>query len=152
PQHIPLPQQYTHETTLSSDLKAIRAQLATLDRKEATWTRQQLLATSQLLTQADDDQAYLDSIYRPSAANLQDLRDATEALLVDERDALHEGAKELETLAQRLDYEIEGLKGKVEDVEVNVDDFERAVQGVEGRISELEDLGKSKSFLGCVVS
>ncbi|KAG9567544.1 hypothetical protein KCU71_g3151, partial [Aureobasidium melanogenum] len=152
PQHIPLPQQYTHETTLSSDLKDIRAQLATLDRKEATWTRQQLLATSSLLTQADDDQAYLDSIYRPSAANLQDLRDATEALLVDERDALHEGAKELETLAQRLDYEIEGLKGKVEDVEVNVDDFERAVQGIEGRIDELEDLGKGKNFLGCVVS
>lgn len=152
PQHIPLPEQFTHETTISSDLKALRAQIATLDRKEASWTRSQLLATHELLTHADDDQAYLDSIYRPSAANLQDLRDASEALLVDERDALHEGAKELETLAQRLDYEIEGLRGKVEDVEVNVDDFERAVQGIEGRISELEELGKAKNFLGCVVS
>ncbi|KAK6003381.1 hypothetical protein QM012_001226 [Aureobasidium pullulans] len=152
PQHLPLPDQFTHETTISSDLKALRAQIATLDRREASWTREQLLATSNLLTQADDDQTYLDSIYRPSASNLQDLRDASDAVLVDERDALHEGAKELENLAQRLDYEIEGLKGKVEDVEVNVDDFERAVQGIEGRISELEDLGKGKSFLGCVVS
>ncbi|KAI4717810.1 hypothetical protein E4T48_05964 [Aureobasidium sp. EXF-10727] len=152
PQHTPLPDQFTHESTISSDLKALRAQIATLDRKEGSWTRDQLLETSHLLTQADEDQNYLDSIYRPSASNLQDLRDATEALLVDERDALHEGAKELETLAQRLDYEIEGLRGKVEDVEVNVDDFERAVAGIEGRIDELEDLGQGKGVWGCIVS
>jgi chromosome segregation ATPase len=123
-----------------------------LDRKEASWTREQLLATRHLLTTADLDQNYMDSLYRPSAQNLQDVRDASEVLLIDERDALHEGAKELETLAQRLDYEIEGLKGKVEDVEVNVGDFERAVIGIEQRIGELEDLGHGKGVLGCVVS
>jgi hypothetical protein len=152
PHTTSLPQQYTHETTISSDLKALRADIAALDRKEASWTREQLLATRHLLTTADLDQDYLDSLYRPSAQNLQDVRDASEVLLIDERDALHEGAKELETLAQRLDYEIEGLKGKVEDVEVNVGDFERAVIGIEQRIGELEDLGHGKGVLGCVVS
>jgi hypothetical protein len=152
PHTTPLPQQYTHETTISSDLKALRADIAALDRKEASWTREQLLATRHLLTTADLDQNYMDSLYRPSAHNLQDVRDASEVLLIDERDALHEGAKELETLAQRLDYEIEGLKGKVEDVEVNVGDFERAVIGIEQRIGELEDLGHGKGVLGCVVS
>ncbi|THW32117.1 hypothetical protein D6D22_09796, partial [Aureobasidium pullulans] len=128
PPHSTLEAQFEHETTISSDLKYLRSAIATLDRKEATWTRTQLLLTHDLLTTADEDQSYLDSIYRPCASNLQDLRDATEAVLVDERDVLHEGAKELETLAQRLDYEIEGLRGKVEDVEVNVGDFERAVR------------------------
>ncbi|KAI5208310.1 hypothetical protein AUEXF2481DRAFT_109398 [Aureobasidium subglaciale EXF-2481] len=146
--HTSLESQFEHETTISSDLKALRAEIATLDRKEGTWTRQQLLATHDLLTQADEDQSYLDSIYRPSAANLQDLRDASDALVIDERDALHEGAKELETLAARLEYEVEGLRGKVEDVEVNVGDFERAVGGIEGRIGELEDMGHGK---GCIV-
>jgi hypothetical protein len=152
PHQTSLPQQYTHETTISSDLKALRADIASLDRKEASWTREQLLATTHLLHTADSDQNHLDSLYRPSALNLQDVRDATEVLLIDERDALHEGAKELETLAQRLDYEIEGLKGKVEDVEVNVGDFEHAVMGIEQRIQELEDLGHGKGVLGCVVS
>lgn len=146
-----LPDQYTHETTLSSDLKALRAAIATLDRKEATWTRNQLLSTSSLLSSADTDQAALDSLYRPSALALHNIRDATEVLLIDERDALHEGAKELETLAQRLDYEIEGLRGKVEDVEVNVGDFEHAVVGIEERIGELEDMGRGRGPLGCVV-
>ena len=146
-----LPDQYTHETTLSSDLKALRAAIATLDRKEATWTRNQLLSTSSLLSSADTDQANLDALYRPSALALHNIRDATEVLLIDERDALHEGARELETLAQRLDYEIEGLRGKVEDVEVNVGDFEHAVVGIEQRIGELEDMGHGKGVMGCVV-
>lgn len=144
-----LEQQFLHEETLSSDLKALRHSIATLDRKEGAWTRTQLLATAALLAQADEDQAYLDSIYRPSASTLQDLRDASEAVLRDEKEALGEGAKELETLAARLDYEIEGLKGKIEDVEVGVEDFERAVKGVEDRIGELED-GNKEGF-GCVV-
>jgi hypothetical protein len=152
PEKTSLPDQYTHETTISSDLKALRAQIATLDRKEASWTREQLLATTSLLASADTDQTSLDNLYRPSASSLHDIRDATEVLLIDERDALHEGAKELETLAQRLDYEIEGLRGKVEDVEVNVGDFEHAVIGIEQRIGELEDLGHGKGWMGCVVS
>lgn len=147
--HATLQAQYRTEDTLSSDLKALRATIATLDRQEGAWTRTQLLHTHDLLVQADEDQQYLDSIYQPAASTLQDLRDASEALLRDERDALTEGAKELETLAARLDYEIDGLRGKIEDVEVGVEDFERAVKGVEDRIGELEDVGEGAR---CVVS
>ncbi|CAD0046826.1 unnamed protein product [Aureobasidium pullulans] len=82
PSHLTLEAQFEHETTISSDLKYLRSAIATLDRKEATWTRTQLLLTHDLLTTADEDQSYLDSIYRPSASNLQDLRDATEAVLI----------------------------------------------------------------------
>jgi hypothetical protein len=145
-----LESQYEGETTTSSDLKELRAAIANLDRKEGAWTRGQLVQTHDLLIQADGDQQTLDSMYRPCASNLQDLRDASEALLRDEGDALHEGAKELETLAARLDYEIDGLRGKVDDVEMGVLDFERAVVAVEGRIAELEDLG-SESGSRCVV-
>lgn len=143
--------QYEYETMISSDLKALRAAIATLDRNEASWTRTQIYALRELLSQADVDVQGLDTAYYNPLHKLQDMKDACAGLLRDEKEALVEGAKEIDTLGQRLEYEIGGLKGKIEDVEIGVDDFERAVVGVEDRVRELEREGQ-KGGWGCVVS
>ncbi|GAB7351705.1 hypothetical protein MBLNU459_g2296t1 [Dothideomycetes sp. NU459] len=143
--------QFEYEATLSSDLKALRAAIATLDRKEGSWTRAQIYALRDILSQADNDVHTLENSYYGPLHTLQDLRDVSIGLLRDEKEALTEGAKEIETLGQRLEYEIGALKGKVEDVEIGVDDFERAVIGVEDRVRELETEGQ-KAGWQCVVS
>lgn len=47
------------------------------------------------------------------------------------------GVGKLEGLAAKLDYEIEGLRGRVEEVENGVAEFEGMVGGLEGRVGVL---------------
>lgn len=148
--NAPLIEQFVYETTLSSDLKSLRAVIADLDRTEASWTRTQLMALRALLDQADQDIQGIEELYYSPLHFLQDIKDASAGLLRDEKEALGEAGKELETLAARMEYEIGGLTGKIEDVEVGVQDFEHAVTVVEDRVRELEDEAE-KGKTRCVV-
>ena len=83
---------------------------------------------------------------------VEEAKDLMTRILRDETESLIEGRRELETLAAKLEYEIGSLRGKVEDVEVGVEDFERAVVGAEARVQELEDEWKKGGTWRCVVS
>lgn len=146
----PIEVQFMHESAISSDLKYVRTAIADLDRMEASWTRTQLYALRALLDQAEEDTQAIEQLYYSPLRSLQDIKDAGAGLLRDEKETLGEAGRELETLAARMDYEIEGLKGKIEDVEANVQDFEHSVGVVEGRVKELEE-GEAHGAGWCVV-
>jgi predicted nucleic acid-binding Zn-ribbon protein len=67
------------------------------------------------------------------------------------RDHIDGGVKEVETIGARLEYEINELRSKVEDVEVGVADFEKGVVRVEERVAELEAEGEGDRKWTCVV-
>ena len=73
-------------------------------------------------------------------ALLRGSKDVTEF----EREQLAEAAKEIEVLGAKLEYEINILRGKVEDVEDGVDEFERQVIVVEDRVTQLEKSTQTK--------
>ncbi|KAL1302762.1 hypothetical protein AAFC00_003109 [Neodothiora populina] len=146
----PIETQFAYEVNASSDLKEMRALIAKLDSREAAWTRSQLFALRALLDKADGDTQEIEQLYYEPLTTLQDLHDSSAALIRDEKDALGEAAKELEALSARMDYEIGAMRGKIEDVEVGVQDFERAVGAVEDRVKDLED-GEGKGGKICVV-
>lgn len=148
--NAPLDEQFSFEAILSSDLKTMRQEIASLDQKDATWTRSQLFALRSLLDQADRDTRTIEQFCYPPLYQLQDLKDASAALLRDEKDALTEAGKELETIAARMEYEVGAMRGKIEDVEVGVQDFERAVGAVEDRVKELEE-GEDKGGKLCII-
>ena len=52
-------------------------------------------------------------------------------------------------MGDKLEYEISALRGKVEDIEDVVGEFERQVEFVEGRVGELERvLGEREGWWG----
>lgn len=139
----------THKVK-AKEAKSLRHALNDLELRTASWTRSQLSAIRDFLPLAEQNAQKLSEIYDPHLETLQSLQTKTESLLRDEREQLDEGAKELETLAAKLDYEINGLKSRIEDVETGVSDFERAVGRVEDRVTELEKEGEGKGW-NCVV-
>lgn len=134
----------------AKEAKSLRHTLNDLELHIASWTRHQLSAIREFLPLAEQNAQKLSEIYHPHLESLQSLQTNTEALLRDEREQLDEGAKELETLAAKLDYEINGLRSRIEDVETGVTDFERAVGRVEERVTQLEKDGTGGAW-GCVV-
>ncbi|KAF4548464.1 Hypothetical protein D9617_28g065700 [Elsinoe fawcettii] len=147
-----LDQQYIQQRFQSQWLKTLRDMVARLSRKEATWTTTQIDSLGSHLRQANEDQEVLREYYESPAQAAQNLRDMATAVLRDEQEMLTEGKRELETLAAKLEYEIANLRGKIEDVELNVDDFERAVMGAEQRVDEVEREIEGKAGWSCVVS
>ncbi|KAG8629955.1 hypothetical protein KVT40_001574 [Elsinoe batatas] len=147
-----LEQQFVQQRFLSQKLKILREAIAHLSKKEATWTNAQIDALGSHVRQANEDQDVLREYYDSPAQAAQNLRDMATAVLRDEQEMLNEGKRELETLAAKLDYEISNLRGKIEDVELNVDDFERAVMGAEERVDEVEREIEGKAGWSCVVS
>ncbi|PSK53790.1 Dynactin, isoform [Elsinoe australis] len=144
--------QYLQQRFYAQHLKVLRASIAHLSQNEATWTTTQIDALGSQLRQAGEDQEKLREYYDGPAQAAQNLRDMATAVLRDEQDMLGEGKRELETLAAKLDYEIANLRGKIEDVELGVDDFERAVLGAEQRVDEVEREVEGKAGWGCIVS
>jgi hypothetical protein len=79
----------------------------------------------------------LTAVFRPRRADYSALQSATSTLTQQERHLLSDAVKEVETLKAKLEYEIQALQSKVEDVEGAVSEFEGQVKWTEGRVTEL---------------
>jgi hypothetical protein len=146
----PATQFAVQELSAKSNLN-LRLALKQLSTETADWTRAQLDVLHEFLPYAERNADKLADTYQPRFEGLQALQAGVESLLRDEKEQLAEGSKELETLAAKLEYEIDGLKSRIEDVEAGVDDFERSVSRVEDRVTELEKDGHEGRDWGCTV-
>ncbi|KAL8703996.1 MAG: hypothetical protein Q9201_002828 [Fulgogasparrea decipioides] len=90
------------------------------------------------------DQEVLDAMYRQKLEEYEALKEASDALLAEEKLQLGDAGTELETLGAQLEYELNALESKVEDVENAVEEFERGVGMVEGRAGELSATARAK--------
>lgn len=125
------------ELQLASTARNLRSQLARLGATTGTWLLSQTHAVANLSSLASDDAEQLASIHGPRLTEHRALADGSREIVREERARLAESVKDVETLGQRLEYEIEGLRGKVEDVESAVGEFERQVVYTEERVAEL---------------
>lgn len=67
-------------------------------------------------------------------------------MMADERQDLNEGLRRLDMLGAKLDYELNALNSRIEEVQDGVTDFERAVVHIEARVDKLtEDEGERES-------
>lgn len=145
--------QMAEQELLAKQAKILRLAIADLSTSTADWTAKQIrVLTEGLLQQADRDQEYLDSLHDPHLDHVNYLQTHSEGVLREQRERLEEGGKEIETLAAKLEYEINGLRSRVEDVEAGVSDFGKGVGRVEDRVQELERDGERSGSWGCVVS
>lgn len=127
--------------------RALLAQVAALRQTSERWAARQVDSVEAL----DDELGR----QRDELADLYDqLREAYELvsrqsaeLLSEERARATEAVRDVEGLAQRLEYEINALASKVADVEDGVGEFERQVEAVEARAEELKIQLETESWM-----
>ncbi|KAK5109345.1 hypothetical protein LTR62_007114 [Meristemomyces frigidus] len=147
--------QLAYQTLQTNQAKSIHHSLTHLQTTTSPWTKTQIQTLSTLLTKTTTDITALSSLHSPFIPRIQDLQSHTETVLRQEKERLDEGVKALETFAAKLEYEISGLRGRVEDAENGVRDFGKGVAEVEERVRGLEGMGEREGegwWWGCVVS
>lgn len=87
------------------------------------------------LSQRKQDE--LNSLYYERLEDFQMQKATARDVVVDERLGLNEGLRRVEMLGAKLDYELDALRTRVEEVEDGVVEFQRAVGGIEGKVEEL---------------
>jgi hypothetical protein len=81
----------------------------------------------------------LNTLYYERLEDYQTQKATSTDITADERQGLHEGLRKVEMLGAKLDYELNTLNSRVEEVEDGVTEFERAVRNIESRVGELVD-------------
>lgn len=94
------------------------------------------------LSQRKQDE--LNTLYYERLEDFQTQKATSTDIMSDERQGLNEGLRKVEMLGAKLDYELNALSSRVEEVEDGVTEFERAVVHIEARVEELVDDGTRK--------
>lgn len=137
--------QFQREILLAADDRRTRAQLTSLANSVGAWLELQLD-----LVQGLDEQAYRDEVelddttYYPRLDEYHTLRQDVQDAISQERTRMQDALKDVEVLGAKLEYEINALRSKVEDVEDGVAEYERQVLGVEDRVRALEQEARSR--------
>ncbi|KAF3002657.1 hypothetical protein E8E13_009482 [Curvularia kusanoi] len=112
----------------SEQLKRLHHRIAALSATDTMWAKLRLGEVKELDSAAEEDIETLESIYHPRLDNYHSLRENTHAAITNNRAQLNTSLRELDTINDKLEYEISALRGKVEDVEDFVDEFEKQVE------------------------
>ena len=128
---------FASEKLLENKQKQVREHLATLGRTAGAWLQTRVHAVSVLDSLALQDTEQIEQIYAPRREEQHVLSEGAQEVLREEKARLTHSMRDLETYGQRLEYEIEGLRGKVEDVEDSIGEFEKQVLYIEDRVNEL---------------
>ena len=118
--------------------KRLREQLLDLEFSVASWVKSEVMTFQEVDILLGRDREELSNLYYARLEEYRNLTANSKGLMDEERGQLDEAAKQIEQLGAKLEYEINGLRGKVEDVEEGVAEFKRQVIMVEDRVLELE--------------
>ncbi|KAM3519223.1 hypothetical protein NHJ13051_007650 [Beauveria bassiana] len=111
------------------------------------WVGEKIKLVEALDERYGKDLAELQAHYRQLNEACERVRMDSEGMIADERQSLQLSIKELETMVAQLEYEINALMFKVNEVEEGIVFFERQVVDVESRANELKTQLETESWL-----
>ena len=126
------------DEALAEDAKRKRARILQLQDQIGAWSVNKIDEVETLDLQGSKDQGELTSIYNVRRSDFEALGRSTDELLAREKMSLREAVTDVELSAAKLEYELNALQSKVEEVEDGVDAFEQLVSDVEARTRELQ--------------
>jgi len=132
------------EEYLAEAAKQLRAKLAEVETKLVGWMQRKVAEVEELDSQCSRDQEELNMLYYQRWNEYQDLKTASKEFLEGKKGELTEALKDLEVLNAKMEYELNTLAPKLNDVDDAVSEFERQVEAVEARAQQLEDERTSK--------
>jgi chromosome segregation ATPase len=132
---------------LAEDSRKLYRHITTLQSQIGSWVERKVESVEDLENQASRDQDELQTLHSQFSEAYQSVNQSSQDILSEERSHVMEAIKDIEVLEAKLEYEINALVSKVEDVEDGVAQFEGQVNEVEDRAAELEKLLKTESWL-----
>lgn len=142
----PVELQHANERYLSLRANHISDQLQHFLDHDASWVKGSVRLVASLDRSTGKYQEDLDAIYQRKSEECNALYEATRDLVSEEKLSLTEALKDIEVLGAKLEYELSGLRSKVDDVEDGVAEFERQVLELEARAQDLEAEQQSKDM------
>ena len=89
----------------------------------------------------------LNSVYYQHLDDYQTLQATSTDLVAREKSSLNEAMRSIDMLGQKLDYEIDSLQSRMQEVEESVDDFERRVLDIEANVKALVARGEHQEHV-----
>lgn len=123
---------------LSEGLKDLFEKVLDVQDNLGPWTEHKISNIESLDDQAERDQEGLQNLLIKLSDSYQAVKQASQDILGDERSHVMETIKDVEVLGAKLEYEINALLSKVQDVEDGVSQFVAQVNDLEARAVELE--------------
>jgi hypothetical protein len=111
------------------------------------WVERQVRSVAELNNKISRDHDELETLSLQLSEAYQGVNQNSHDILSEERSHVLEAVRDIEALGARLEYEVNALASKIEDVEDGVTQFQQQVEDVEGRAIELETLLKTESWL-----
>jgi hypothetical protein len=127
--------------------RSLYGSIAKLQLEINPWVSSKLDAVEALDATYARQQDSLQNIYHQLLDAYQRVNHRSNELLTNERSHLAEAVKDVEVLGAKLEYEINALVSKVQDVEDGVAQFEAQVEDVEKRAAELKTVLETESWL-----
>lgn len=125
------------EDTLASDVRIFSSKIEELSHHTVPWVEKQVKSVDELNRKLYESQENINSIYLDQVEKYQQMRERSSELLTEEHNYLVDTMKRVEMMGAKLDYELDILESKVEDVESGLGEFERHVVELETRMKGL---------------
>jgi hypothetical protein len=123
---------------LSEGLKHLFEKVVEIQDQVSPWVQRRVTNIETLDDQAGRDQEGFQPLLYQLSESYHAIKQASQDILGDERSHIMEAVKDVEVLGAKLEYEINALLSKVQDVEDGVAQFEAQVDDLEARAAELE--------------
>ncbi|KAG0651735.1 stb2 [Hyphodiscus hymeniophilus] len=123
---------------IAEDFKTLYDKVSDLQDRLGPWVERKVDSVDALDDQAAQDQEGFQSLYYQLSESYEAIKQNSKDILADERSHVMEMIKDIDVLGAKLEYEINALVSKVQDVEDGVAQFERQVDDLESRADELE--------------
>jgi hypothetical protein len=140
-----------HTAALAGYSQALHTEMGTVRTSVAPWVQAKLAGVEALDTHFGRQQEELQTLYYQLSQASEHLKQGAVELIASERGRVTEAVKEVEVLVARLEYEMNALSSKVQDVEDGVALFERQVEAVEARAEELKATLEKEGWLHWLV-
>ncbi|EKD18093.1 uncharacterized protein L3040_007726 [Drepanopeziza brunnea f. sp. 'multigermtubi'] len=131
---------------IASDYKNLYEKINNLQDEVGPWVEAKVESIEKLDKQAATDQEEFEALYHQLMEQYQAVKQNSQDMLGHERSHVMEAIKDIEVLGAKLEYEINALISKVQDVEDGVLQYERQVDDLEQRAKALEKQLSTESW------
>ena len=139
------------ETELALKIDEMEEKLFYLKTMDASWVEAKVSQIEAFDHQFEQTHVRMDEVYHQRVSVSHEVQDMVQHLLSDKKTSVNEAVKDVENLDAKLEYEMQALQSKVEDMEDGVDEFERQIVQLESKADELDHKGPQRSWLTAVL-
>ncbi|KAA8642321.1 hypothetical protein EYZ11_002906 [Aspergillus tanneri] len=134
---LTLEEAIVQEDLLATDAQNFALRIQELREHTVPWVEKQVDSVDFLNTVLYQCHEKVNAEYMEQLNKYQAIRDRSSDLLTEEHSSLTDHMRRIEMLGAKLDYELNVLSSKIEDVETGLGEFERQVNEMELRVKTL---------------